>query len=205
MTATGWLPHTTRAALTGLRKKGHVIEREQARRRDLLPHRWRRHDGLVAAELAQLATLSSEPSCASAGAALTGARCRGSAPSCCGWRWPGRCRRSAYGGLSRATQPDARPACRGQTRTHAAHARHAAGARVAAARSMSSPSARTGHPLGRARVALAERGRPRDHRHALVGPGVLRAQEEGGGGMKTVRCAIYTRKSSDEGLEQSFN
>jgi predicted transcriptional regulator len=25
--ATGWLPHTTRAALTGLRKKGHVIEK----------------------------------------------------------------------------------------------------------------------------------------------------------------------------------
>ena len=25
--ATSWLPHTTRAALTGLRKKGHVIER----------------------------------------------------------------------------------------------------------------------------------------------------------------------------------
>jgi hypothetical protein len=25
--ATGWLPHTTRAALTGLRKKGHKIER----------------------------------------------------------------------------------------------------------------------------------------------------------------------------------
>ena len=23
--ATGWLPHTTRAALTGLRKKGHVL------------------------------------------------------------------------------------------------------------------------------------------------------------------------------------
>ncbi len=23
--ATGWLPHTTRAALTGLRKKGHII------------------------------------------------------------------------------------------------------------------------------------------------------------------------------------
>ena len=30
--ATGWLPHTTRAALTGLRKKGHTIER--ARRDD---------------------------------------------------------------------------------------------------------------------------------------------------------------------------
>jgi hypothetical protein len=25
--ATGWLPHTTRAALTGLRKKGHSIEK----------------------------------------------------------------------------------------------------------------------------------------------------------------------------------
>ncbi len=25
--ATGWLPHTTRAALTGLKKKGHSIER----------------------------------------------------------------------------------------------------------------------------------------------------------------------------------
>ena len=25
--ATGWLPHTTRAALTGLKKKGHAIER----------------------------------------------------------------------------------------------------------------------------------------------------------------------------------
>ena len=27
--ATGWLPHTTRAALTGLRKKGHLIERSK--------------------------------------------------------------------------------------------------------------------------------------------------------------------------------
>lgn len=27
--ATGWLPHTTRAALTGLRKKGHQIERSK--------------------------------------------------------------------------------------------------------------------------------------------------------------------------------
>lgn len=27
--ATGWQPHTTRAALTGLRKKGHLIERRQ--------------------------------------------------------------------------------------------------------------------------------------------------------------------------------
>lgn len=27
--ATGWLPHTTRAALTGLRKKGHVVEKNK--------------------------------------------------------------------------------------------------------------------------------------------------------------------------------
>jgi DNA-binding IclR family transcriptional regulator len=27
--ATGWLPHTTRAALTGLRKRGHVIAAEK--------------------------------------------------------------------------------------------------------------------------------------------------------------------------------
>ena len=29
VTATGWLPHTTRAALTGLRKKGHVLARSK--------------------------------------------------------------------------------------------------------------------------------------------------------------------------------
>lgn len=28
--ASGWLPHTVRAALTGLRRKGHVIERGHA-------------------------------------------------------------------------------------------------------------------------------------------------------------------------------
>lgn len=28
-TATAWLPHSTRAALTGLRKKGHIIERRK--------------------------------------------------------------------------------------------------------------------------------------------------------------------------------
>lgn len=26
---TGWLPHTVRAALTGLRKQGHVIDKDQ--------------------------------------------------------------------------------------------------------------------------------------------------------------------------------
>ena len=32
VTATGWLPHTTRAALTGLRRRGYIIEKE--RRKD---------------------------------------------------------------------------------------------------------------------------------------------------------------------------
>lgn len=27
--ATGWLPHTTRAAMTGLKKNGHTIERDK--------------------------------------------------------------------------------------------------------------------------------------------------------------------------------
>ncbi|WBY08142.1 DUF3489 domain-containing protein [Sphingomonas sp. 7/4-4] len=27
--ATNWLPHTTRAALTGLRKKGHIVDRSK--------------------------------------------------------------------------------------------------------------------------------------------------------------------------------
>ena len=27
--ATGWLPHTARAAMTGLKKKGHTIERSK--------------------------------------------------------------------------------------------------------------------------------------------------------------------------------
>ena len=29
MKATGWLPHTVRAALTGLKKKGHTIDRDK--------------------------------------------------------------------------------------------------------------------------------------------------------------------------------
>jgi hypothetical protein len=32
--ATGWLPHTTRAALTGLRKRGYAVARERVNRGD---------------------------------------------------------------------------------------------------------------------------------------------------------------------------
>jgi DNA invertase Pin-like site-specific DNA recombinase len=53
-------------------------------------------------------------------------------------------------------------------------------------------------------------GRLRDHRHPLERTAVLRAPRpasEGGGAMtmKSVRCAIYTRVSTEQGLEQDFN
>src|SRR3982075_2730657 len=55
--------------------------------------------------------------------------------------------------------------------------------------------------------------RPGHHRHPLERPPVLwfaRQTVEGGavmktGGSKKVRCAIYTRVSTDQGLEQDFN
>ena len=61
--------------------------------------------------------------------------------------------------------------------------------------------------------------RPRDHRHPVVRTPVLRAQgtshaqdsdEEGSPAMSEVlkrrmRCAVYTRKSTDEGLDQEYN
>ena len=50
-------------------------------------------------------------------------------------------------------------------------------------------------PLGR---------RPRHHGSPLVRAAVLWARV-GRGPMKRLRCAIYTRKSSEEGLEQDFN
>lgn len=37
VTATSWQPHTTRAALTGLKKKGHIIEK--AKRDDVTCYR----------------------------------------------------------------------------------------------------------------------------------------------------------------------
>ena len=36
--ATGWLPHTTRAALTGLKKKGHEITSEKAENEERVYH-----------------------------------------------------------------------------------------------------------------------------------------------------------------------
>ena len=64
-------------------------------------------------------------------------------------------------------------------------------------------------------VALV--GGARHHRHALERLGLLRAQEPAGQGAMTMsvpatkpvvrklRCAVYTRKSSEEGLDMEFN
>lgn len=58
--------------------------------------------------------------------------------------------------------------------------------------------------MERAGMEFAQSGRARDHRHTLVGSGFLWAKSQEGT-MNRVRCAIYTRKSSEEGLEQDFN
>src|SRR5258707_4189724 len=73
----------------------------------------------------------------------------------------------------------------------------------------------------RATLSLADQDRHADHRRALVGAGLLWPEEtparscRGGPMSKSsdaqlqrrhkLRCAIYTRKSSEEGLEQEFN
>lgn len=47
--------------------------------------------------------------------------------------------------------------------------------------------------------------RKRDHRNAVVRATLLWNEEKGMTTPSRIRCAIYTRKSSEEGLEQSFN
>src|SRR6056297_2520605 len=60
-----------------------------------------------------------------------------------------------------------------------------------------------------AAVQVAVGHRPRHHGDALERLGLLRSQEPEGADMIDVkikrRCAVYTRKSSEEGLEQEFN
>src|SRR5690606_5497580 len=57
-----------------------------------------------------------------------------------------------------------------------------------------------GVPDGRAALPFSLGDRAADHRRALVGAALLRDRLMG-----QVRCAIYTRKSSEDGLEQQFN
>ncbi len=62
-------------------------------------------------------------------------------------------------------------------------------------------------------LPLALGHRPRHHQHALERMDLLRAEEPPGAAMnapnkailRKLRCAVYTRKSSEEGLEQEFN
>src|SRR3954454_12813119 len=65
-------------------------------------------------------------------------------------------------------------------------------------------SGRAGRSLSRRAVSFAVRSRPPDHRGALVRPALLRAEGMTGKAVAR-RCAVYTRKSSEEGLEQDFN
>src|SRR5258707_4371957 len=63
---------------------------------------------------------------------------------------------------------------------------------------------RKGRALSRRALSLDVRGCPPDHRRPLVRSAVLRSN--GMTAKAPVRhCAVYTRKSSEEGLEQDFN
>src|SRR5688572_17886155 len=70
--------------------------------------------------------------------------------------------------------------------------------------------ARRGLRIPRASISIALGCRACNHGHPVERLGVLRAQESKGRSMKKplvrkLRCAVYTRKSSEEGLDQEFN
>ena len=88
---------------------------------------------------------------------------------------------------------------------------HRASARVARRRS-SGDGDRDGRALPRKTLPLTVGSGTRDHRHALVRSFIFRSAKiiqeikpwnRTSGTIR--RCAIYTRKSSEEGLEQDFN
>src|SRR5713101_1990943 len=94
---------------------------------------------------------------------------------------------------------------------------HQAGSRMASARAYGQRPRRRVRVSGRA-LPLVDADRLADHRRALVGAAVFRDQQATARGGRsrsmskaptrsgrTLRCAIYTRKSSEEGLEQEFN
>ena len=125
----------------------------------------------------------------------------------------------AYGGLKPEThQAPARPR-RGPRRRRSGAApaagqgpadrRHAAHSRIPGRRALRD-GARRGFRISGPAVQIAVGHRARHHRHALERPRLLRPQEPAGRIMKKpivrkLRCAVYTRKSSEEGLEQEFN
>ena len=100
------------------------------------------------------------------------------------------------------------PATRRMRTDIKAHHGHASGPRMAR---RGTGRHRHGRRIRMARAALpvAVLHCARDHRHTLEWLGVLRDQKPEEGMTKPIprklRCAVYTRKSSEEGLEQEFN
>jgi site-specific DNA recombinase len=123
----------------------------------------------------------------------------------------------AYGGLKPETvrrlerlgeELDGGDRRRAGPRRHHAHRRHAAAPRMAGRRARRHRHRRRLRLAGAA-LQVAVGHRPRHHRHALERLGVLRPEEPEEPVMARseaeTRCAVYTRKSSEEGLEQEFN
>src|SRR4051812_28102803 len=59
-------------------------------------------------------------------------------------------------------------------------------------------------------LQITLRHRPRHHRHALEWTPIFRSPEPAGAIMKRpivrkLKCALYTRKSTEEGLDMEFN
>ena len=142
--------------------------------------------------------------CARSGASAAAAGSACARRSSCGCCSPGGCRPRLQGGLDPETRRRLRLRGPGAARGPGARGRRAAAPGVAR------PNRRGGGrggwlPLGGA--ALPEplgRGHG-DRRHALERTAVLRPAAAGPMTRPVRRCAIYTRKSSEEGLEQDFN
>ena len=88
------------------------------------------------------------------------------------------------------------------------HRRHGSDTRVERYRA-ASDGGRERLRLAGPAVQVAVGGRQGDHRHPMEWPGLLRPSErqivKPDPKIKPRRCAVYTRKSSEEGLEQEFN
>ena len=122
----------------------------------------------------------------------------------------------AYGGLKPATRAklDALadgldPKAARKRVVQRAGRRHAADPRVARHRAQGHGPRRRLR-VGGAPVQEPERGRAGDQRYKVERLGVLRPQARRGRQVsqrpaRKLRCAVYTRKSSEEGLEQEFN
>src|SRR5690606_8160491 len=101
------------------------------------------------------------------------------------------------------------PAADREERPRAAR-RTATGARRATAPGMAGPDGRSGGhgrrlPLGGPRLPKPFGRRHRHRRQPMERPALLRPARRRKMTRPQLRCALYTRKSSDEGLDQTFN